>query len=64
MIELGFEEDVKFILDSFSQHNQINRVTHLYSATMPARVERLAKNYLRQYCFISIGDPGQAKKDI
>lgn len=24
----------------------------------------MAKNYLRQYCFISIGDPGSGKKDI
>lgn len=64
MIELGFEEDVKFILEAFSAQNRLNRVTHLYSATMPPRVERLAKNYLRHYCYISIGDPGSAKKDI
>ena len=64
MVELGFEDDVKFILDQFTKKNKHNRVTHLYSATMPPRVERLAKNYLRSYCYISIGDVGAAKKDI
>lgn len=40
------------------------RVTHLFSATMPPQVEKLAKRYLRAFCFISIGEPGGGKKDI
>ncbi|KAM3141791.1 hypothetical protein pb186bvf_006113 [Paramecium bursaria] len=40
------------------------RVTHLFSATMPNQVEKLAKKYLRAFCFISIGEPGGGKKDI
>ena len=40
------------------------RVTHLFSATMPSDIERLAKKYLRAFCFISIGEPGGGKKDI
>lgn len=63
MIDLGFEEDVNFILDTIPSTNlkseeekaaeqqekifgvgeKIYRVTHLFSATMPAAVERLAK---------------------
>ncbi len=37
------------------------RVTSLYSATMPAGVERLAKRYLRSPCVIRIGDTGTGK---
>lgn len=66
MIDLGFEEDVNFILDTIPQHNmksedettaefqariassgeKIFRVTHLFSATMPSAVERMAKKFL------------------
>jgi ATP-dependent RNA helicase DDX23/PRP28 len=31
---------------------------------MPSSVEKLAKKYLRSFCFISIGEPGGGKKDI
>ena len=84
MIDLGFEDDVNFILDSipstnlksddenkcelqeknFVKSEKIYRVTHLFSATMPVAVERLAKKYLRSFCFISIGEPGGGKKEI
>lgn len=39
-------------------------MTHLFSATMPTAVERIAKKYLRAFCYISIGDEGSGKKDI
>lgn len=42
----------------------IYRVTHMFSATMPALVERIARKYLRNPSYISIGDPGAGKKDI
>ena len=61
MIDMGFEEDVTYIMESIGGEN---RVTHLFSATMPSSVERMAKTFLNQYCYISIGDPGSAKKDI
>ena len=31
---------------------------------MPNTVEKLAKKYLRAFCYISIGEPGGGKKDI
>lgn len=65
MIDLGFEEDVNYILDTIPQQNmksedettaefqariastgeKIFRVTHLFSATMPSAVERMAKKF-------------------
>ncbi|CAD8185399.1 unnamed protein product [Paramecium pentaurelia] len=83
MIDLGFEQDVNYILDSITTQMKSEdeiaaeleeklaqagerqyRVTHLFSATMPPQVEKLAKRYLRAFCFISIGEPGGGKKDI
>jgi len=40
------------------------RITQMFSATMPSSVERLARKYLRCPSYISVGDPGAAKKDI
>jgi ATP-dependent RNA helicase DDX23/PRP28 len=40
------------------------RVTQMFSATMPPAVERMARQFLRCPSIISVGDPGQAKKDI
>jgi len=31
---------------------------------MPPEVEKLAKKYLRAFCYISIGEPGGGIKDI
>jgi ATP-dependent RNA helicase DDX23/PRP28 len=31
---------------------------------MPTEVERLAKKYMRAFCYISIGEPGGGKKEI
>ena len=40
------------------------RITHLFSATMPWQVERMAHKFLRAFCYISIGEPGGGKKEI
>eukprot|EP00918_Siedleckia_nematoides_P074271 GHVU01162292.1.p1 GENE.GHVU01162292.1~~GHVU01162292.1.p1 ORF type:complete len:263 (+),score=39.92 GHVU01162292.1:58-789(+) len=40
------------------------RLTHMFSATMPTAVERLARRYLRSPAYISIGDPGAGKRSI
>ena len=37
-----------------------NRVTTLFSATMPPPVERLAKKYLKKPAIITIGEAGRA----
>jgi len=57
------DEALKQELEAKAGHRQY-RVTHMFSATMPPAVERLARRYLRAPAFISIGDPGAGKKDI
>lgn len=66
MIDMGFEEEVNYILDQIPKENlkpegeeeeedneqeeflgRALRVTHLYSATMSAPIEKIAKKYLR-----------------
>jgi len=57
------EEALRQELEAKAGHRQY-RITHMFSATMPPAVERMARRYLRAPAFISIGDPGAGKKDI
>jgi len=43
MLDMGFVEDIEFILDQVPEERQIA----LFSATVPRRIESLAKRYLR-----------------
>lgn len=76
MIDMGFEPQVIQVLDSMGaalksekedelehqlQNKQNYRVTTMFSATMPAEVERLAKTYLRHPVLVKIGDQDSGK---
>lgn len=44
IIDLGFEEDLEFIMKSFPEQTEVkHRVTHMFSATMSMEVEKMAK---------------------
>ncbi|ORY31211.1 Pre-mRNA-splicing ATP-dependent RNA helicase PRP28 [Naematelia encephala] len=75
MVDLGFEIDLNFILDSMpatlakpdsAEVLQADgewkgwRVTTLFSATMPPAVDRLARKYLRKPATVTIGTAGEA----
>ncbi len=45
MLNMGFIEDVKSILDSTSEE----RITLLFSATMPREIMKVAKKYMKDY---------------
>ncbi|KAJ2713129.1 mRNA splicing protein prp28, partial [Coemansia spiralis] len=71
MVDMGFEEDVNFILDALPVSNVKPedhadndrfeyRQTTMFSATMPAAVERLARRYLRKPATVTIGVAGKA----
>lgn len=51
MLKLGFIEDVELLLDALSEDKQIL----LFSATMPERVQKLAKRYLNKPQTIEVG---------
>ncbi|WVQ70660.1 pre-mRNA-splicing ATP-dependent RNA helicase PRP28 [Cryptococcus sp. DSM 104548] len=76
MVDLGFEADLNFILDSMPstfvkpddaalngrQQGEWQgwRVTTLFSATMPPAVERLSRKYLIKPAVVTIGTAGEA----
>lgn len=76
MIDMNFEEDLNFILQSLPANNakpdseaaerpeELSkyrfRQMTMFSATMPPSVERLAKLYLRRPVIVTVGNAGQA----
>ena len=60
MLDMGFAEDIEAILDAAPAERQ----TVLFSATMPSRVDRIARRHLREPVRIQIqreqAEPGEA----
>jgi ATP-dependent RNA helicase DDX23/PRP28 len=77
MIDMGFEPQVKAILDAMPSsvlgaHSQdggldttkMHRTTCMFSATMSSTVERLAQKYLHNPIMVTIGTKGKVTKNI
>jgi ATP-dependent RNA helicase DDX23/PRP28 len=73
MIDYGFEPQVIGVMDAMPSSNlkpaneeeeleadKIYRTTFMFSATMPAVVERLARKYMRNPAMVTIGSAGKA----
>ncbi len=60
MLNMGFEEDVEFILK-----NTINRESiWLFSATMPPQIRKVIKRYMKEPAEISVGTVNAGNKNI
>lgn len=71
MIDLGFEPQVSQILESMGlqgvsddmadSSENVGRTTHMFTATMPSSVERLAKRFMKTPATLRIGDQDSGK---
>lgn len=62
MVDMNYEAELDFILASLPRATAVGRerVTMLYSATMPPYVEKIARTYLQKPATVLIGNAGQA----
>ncbi len=60
MLDLGFREDLEFILDATPE----SRRTLLFSATIPAEIATLARSYQRDALRVAANNKGEAHGDI
>ena len=60
MIDMGFEEDVRNIMQYFKSQRQ----TLLFSATMPKKIQNFAKSALVRPVVVNVGRAGAASLDI
>ena len=54
MVDMGFEEEVRNVLDCFGHQRQ----TLLFSATMPRKIQEFAKSALVDPIVVNVGRAG------
>lgn len=64
MLDLGFEKDVRTILEKGQVNKTTERVTLMYSATFPNEIQKLAQDFLHNYLFLAVGIVGGANTDV
>lgn len=60
MLNMGFQEDMETIL----AQTPADKITGLFSATMPTEIRRIANNYLREHDEVASGKKNAASRDI
>lgn len=60
MLNMGFKEDIDDILSTTSDE----KLTWLFSATMPAEVRRISKNYMTDPVEVTVGQANTTNKNI
>jgi probable ATP-dependent RNA helicase DDX4 len=63
MLDLGFEGDVRKILDK-CKLAKTERCTFMFSATFPGEIQKLAMDFLNNYLFLTVGIVGGANTDV
>lgn len=64
MLSMGFEEDIRGLVNRPDMPTQSQRQTLMFSATFPAEIQRLASDFLLHHVFLSIGIVGNANTAI
>lgn len=64
MLDMGFLPSMKQIVSELGMPPKSERQTLMFSATFPEEVQRLAREILDDYIFITIGRVGGANFDI
>jgi len=64
MLDMGFEPQIRRIVEQEGMPHGEDRHTMMFSATFPPNIQRLASDFLRDYIFLTVGRVGSASKDV
>ena len=65
MLDMGFENDVRKIVETYGMPDKTQRQTLMFSATFPDEIQRLAADFLKDnYLFVAVGTIGGSNLDI
>ncbi|KAK8478761.1 hypothetical protein V6N13_048873 [Hibiscus sabdariffa] len=60
MLDMGFEPQIRKIVEQMDMPNRGMRQTMLFSATFPREIQRLASDFLSNYIFLAVGRVGSS----
>ncbi|KAI8342149.1 P-loop containing nucleoside triphosphate hydrolase protein [Chlamydoabsidia padenii] len=62
MLDMGFEPQIRRIVEK--EDMSTDRVTLMFSATFPSDIQYLARDFLKDYIFLSVGRVGSTSENI
>ena len=64
MLDMGFEPQIRRIVEQEDMPGVQGRQTLMFSATFPRDIQMLARDFLRDYIFLSVGRVGSTSENI
>ncbi|KAF9461479.1 P-loop containing nucleoside triphosphate hydrolase protein [Collybia nuda] len=64
MLDMGFEPQIRRIVQGEDMPGTVDRQTLMFSATFPRDIQMLAKDFLKDYVFLSVGRVGSTSENI
>ncbi|EXJ78961.1 hypothetical protein A1O3_08461 [Capronia epimyces CBS 606.96] len=64
MLDMGFEPQIRRIVEGEDMPDVQNRQTLMFSATFPRDIQMLARDFLKDYVFLSVGRVGSTSENI
>jgi len=65
MLDMGFEPQIREIIESYDCPQKEDRTTLMFSATFPSRIQELAEDFMgNDYLFLAIGRVGAASEMV
>lgn len=64
MLDMGFEPQIRCIVEQNSMPQVTDRHTMMFSATFPKEIQRLASDFLHDYIFLAVGRVGSTSENI
>ncbi|CAM4791624.1 unnamed protein product [Rotaria magnacalcarata] len=64
MLDMGFEPQIREIVERSDMPTTGQRLTLMFSATFPKQIQELARDFLHDYVFLAIGRVGSTSQNI
>ncbi|CAO3690403.1 unnamed protein product [Rhizopus stolonifer] len=64
MLDMGFEPQIRRIVEKENMPSVEHRNTLMFSATFPREIQYLARDFLKDYIFLSVGRVGSTSENI
>ncbi|KAJ9084100.1 ATP-dependent RNA helicase ded1 [Entomophthora muscae] len=64
MLDMGFEPQIRQIVEREDMPGVDDRTTLMFSATFPRDIQLLARDFLKEYIFLSVGRVGSTSENI